>query len=113
MTTYILRRVLINVPVLLGVTILVFTFLLLAPGDPVSAYIKPELGDNIGADKDQRIQRHRAERRIGDHLAVIVQPDPGSEPGREIAERHRDVERDRLLFCLLVMPSVICPSRMA
>jgi len=46
MTTYILRRVLINIPVLLGVTILVFTFLLLAPGDPVSAYIKPELGDN-------------------------------------------------------------------
>jgi hypothetical protein len=26
---------------------------------------------------------------------------------------HRDVERDKLLFCLLVMPSVICPSRIA
>ena len=26
---------------------------------------------------------------------------------------HRDVERDKLLFCLLAMPSVICPSRMA
>jgi peptide/nickel transport system permease protein len=46
MTTYILRRLLINIPVLLGITVLVFTFLLLAPGDPVSAYIKPELGDN-------------------------------------------------------------------
>jgi peptide/nickel transport system permease protein len=46
MGTYILRRLLINIPVLFGITILVFGFLLLAPGDPVSAYIKPELGDN-------------------------------------------------------------------
>ena len=46
MTSYILRRLLINVPVLLGITVLVFTFLLLAPGDPVSAYIRPEQGAN-------------------------------------------------------------------
>jgi peptide/nickel transport system permease protein len=46
MMLYILRRLLINVPILLGTTVLIFTFLLLAPGDPVSAYIKPELGDN-------------------------------------------------------------------
>jgi peptide/nickel transport system permease protein len=46
MGTYILRRLLINIPVLLGITILVFTFIALAPGDPVSAYMKPELGDN-------------------------------------------------------------------
>ena len=46
MTTYILRRLLINIPVLLGITVLVFAFLLLAPGDPVSAYIKPEQGAN-------------------------------------------------------------------
>jgi peptide/nickel transport system permease protein len=46
MTNYILRRLLINVPVMLGISILVFTFIALAPGDPVSAYIKPEMGDN-------------------------------------------------------------------
>src|SRR5258707_1570733 len=46
MTNYILRRLLINVPVLLGISILVFTFIALAPGDPVSAYLKPEMGDN-------------------------------------------------------------------
>jgi len=34
MTTYILRRLLINIPVLLGITVLVFLFLALAPGDP-------------------------------------------------------------------------------
>jgi peptide/nickel transport system permease protein len=46
MTNYILRRLLINVPVLLGISILVFTFIALAPGDPVSAYMRPEMGDN-------------------------------------------------------------------
>lgn len=46
MGTYILRRLLINIPVLIGITILVFGFLLLAPGDPISVYIKPEFGDN-------------------------------------------------------------------
>lgn len=46
MTNYILRRLAISVPLLLGISILVFTFIALAPGDPVSAYIKPEMGDN-------------------------------------------------------------------
>lgn len=46
MAVYILRRLLINIPVLFGITVLVFTFILLAPGDPVSAYLKPEMGAN-------------------------------------------------------------------
>lgn len=46
MGTYIVRRLLIAVPILLGITILVFLFLALAPGDPVSAFIRPELGNN-------------------------------------------------------------------
>ena len=46
MTTYILRRLIVNVPILLGISILVFTFIALAPGDPVSAYMRPEMGDN-------------------------------------------------------------------
>ena len=33
MTTYILRRLLINIPVLLGITVLVFLFIALAPGE--------------------------------------------------------------------------------
>lgn len=44
MSRYILRRLLINIPVLFGITILVFTFIQLTPGDPVSAYLRPELG---------------------------------------------------------------------
>ncbi|NJN19018.1 MAG: ABC transporter permease [Oscillochloris sp.] len=46
MGQYILRRLLINIPVLLGVTVLVFLFTALAPGDPVSVYLSPEQGAN-------------------------------------------------------------------
>jgi|HigsolmetaAR202D_1030399.scaffolds.fasta_scaffold22331_2 peptide/nickel transport system permease protein len=46
MTRYIIRRLLINIPVLLGITVLVFLFTALAPGDPIAAYIRPEMGDN-------------------------------------------------------------------
>ena len=51
MGRYIIRRLLINIPVLFGITILVFTFLQLTPGDPISAYIRPELGvdENVRA----------------------------------------------------------------
>jgi peptide/nickel transport system permease protein len=46
MTTYIVRRVIIAIPILLGITILMFIFLAIAPGDPVSAFIRPELAGN-------------------------------------------------------------------
>lgn len=46
MGTYIVRRLLIAVPILFGITVLVFLFLALAPGDPVAAFIRPELGQN-------------------------------------------------------------------
>jgi peptide/nickel transport system permease protein len=52
---YILRRLLINIPVLFGITILVFTFVQLAPGDPVSAYLRPEMG----ASEEMREQMRR------------------------------------------------------
>lgn len=41
MGRYILRRLLISIPILLGVTIVTFTFANLAPGDPISALMKP------------------------------------------------------------------------
>ncbi len=46
MVSYIIRRLLIAIPIFFGITILVFLFLALAPGDPVSAFIRPELGNN-------------------------------------------------------------------
>lgn len=46
MTQYIIRRLLINVPVLLGITVIVFSLFALIPGDPTAYYINPELGAN-------------------------------------------------------------------
>ena len=46
MSTYIVRRLLIAIPLLWGITILVFLFLYRAPGDPVAAFIRPELAGN-------------------------------------------------------------------
>ena len=45
MTKYILRRLLISIPVLIGITIIIFALINLAPGDPVSGQIDPTLGD--------------------------------------------------------------------
>ena len=39
MWSYILRRLFFGIPTLLGVTIIVFTLLYLAPGDPISAMV--------------------------------------------------------------------------
>ena len=46
MTTFIVRRLLISIPVFLGITMLVFTFVALAPGNIADALIRPELGAN-------------------------------------------------------------------
>jgi peptide/nickel transport system permease protein len=45
MTKYIIRRLLISIPVLLGITIIIFALIQLAPGDPVMGQIDPMLGD--------------------------------------------------------------------
>lgn len=46
MGAYVARRLLISIPVLIGITIIVFLFVALAPGDPVDALIRPEFGNN-------------------------------------------------------------------
>jgi peptide/nickel transport system permease protein len=45
MSKYILRRLAISIPVLIGITVLIFIFINAAPGDPVSSMIDPTLGD--------------------------------------------------------------------
>lgn len=42
MGRYILRRILISIPVMLGITIVTYLIVNLAPGDPVSAMLNPE-----------------------------------------------------------------------
>jgi peptide/nickel transport system permease protein len=46
LATYIIRRLLIAIPIFFGITILVFLLLAAAPGDPVSAFLRPELKGN-------------------------------------------------------------------
>ena len=46
MGTFIVRRLLISIPVFIGITLLVFVFVALAPGDAASAMIRPEQAAN-------------------------------------------------------------------
>jgi peptide/nickel transport system permease protein len=48
--TYLLRRLAISVPVLLGITLVVYVVISLAPGDPVDALVNPELVASLGPD---------------------------------------------------------------
>jgi peptide/nickel transport system permease protein len=50
MGTYVLRRLAISVPVLLGITLSVYVIISLAPGDPVDALINPEAVAALGPD---------------------------------------------------------------
>jgi len=45
MGAYILKRLLVSIPVLIGITVIVFILINLAPGDPVTGMIDPTLGD--------------------------------------------------------------------
>ena len=47
MSGYLLRRVLLVIPMLLGITVIAFTFMNLAPGDPVTAMIDPQQGSSV------------------------------------------------------------------
>lgn len=48
MGRYILRRILISIPVLFGITLVTYVIVSLAPGDPVSALVNPEMISELG-----------------------------------------------------------------
>ncbi|HEV2529323.1 MAG TPA: ABC transporter permease [Thermomicrobiales bacterium] len=48
MGRYLLRRLLISIPVLIGITIAMYAIVNLAPGDPVTALLNPEQMSNLG-----------------------------------------------------------------
>src|SRR5262245_37320200 len=50
MGAYLLRRLAISVPVLLGITLAVYAIISLAPGDPVDALVNPEAAAEMGPD---------------------------------------------------------------
>ena len=44
---YIVRRLLLGIPTLLGVTLIVFSLMHLAPGDPISAMLPPDAPQEV------------------------------------------------------------------
>jgi peptide/nickel transport system permease protein len=64
---WIVRRVLISVPVLLGITLLSFAFVRLAPGDPVRMMVNPEY---MAGNGEEYIARRRAELGLDQPLPV-------------------------------------------
>ncbi len=66
MTKYIIRRILVSIPVLLGITIVTFALIHLAPGDPVTGMIDPTLGDF----SPELIERERAKLGLDKPLPV-------------------------------------------
>ncbi|WP_202080825.1 ABC transporter permease [Caldalkalibacillus salinus] len=64
MTTYIIRRLIMTIPILLGITILTFAIMHLAPGDPTSLMIDPSISpedrekmiENLGLNDPVHIQ---------------------------------------------------------
>lgn len=47
MSRYVVRRVILTLPMLVGISIIAFTFMNLAPGDPVTAMIDPQQGTGL------------------------------------------------------------------
>src|SRR5687767_4072595 len=48
MTRFIMRRVAISIPVLLGISLATYVFLILAPGDPLTAMLNPQQIASLG-----------------------------------------------------------------
>src|ERR1041384_4740847 len=67
MGTYLLRRLAISVPILLGITLVVYVIISLAPGDPVDAMISPEMAASMGPGY---IEEKREE--LGLHQPILV-----------------------------------------
>ena len=67
MGKYILKRILISIPVLIGISVIIFALIHLAPGDPVTGMIDPTLGDF----SPELVERERA--KLGLDQPVPVQ----------------------------------------
>jgi peptide/nickel transport system permease protein len=80
MGTFIIRRLLISIPVFIGITMLVFVFVALAPGDAAAAMIRPEQATNAIV-RQQVIEKYGLDQPIPIRyvrwLGTVVQGDLG------------------------------------
>jgi peptide/nickel transport system permease protein len=67
MSTYVIRRVLIAVPVFIIITMAIFVLVRQTPGDPMSMLLNPEMMSGAGA--EEFIERRRAELGLGRPVA--------------------------------------------
>ena len=101
MLKYIIKRILWIIPILIGVTIVVFTILYFSPGDP--AYLA--LGDNA---TPEAVEAYRIEmgingtywERLGRTLLGLFSIRPCQNIGMEIPNKAHPVHREsRMVFC--------------
>ncbi len=69
MLTFIIRRLLISIPVFLGITMLIFLFIALAPGSIVDALVRPELGIDPAA-REAIIKRYGLDQPL--HIRYVL-----------------------------------------
>src|SRR5262245_57085106 len=67
MWRWIIRRILISVPVFFGITLLTFMFVRLAPGDPIRMMVNPEY---MAGGAEEYIARRRAELGLDQPLPI-------------------------------------------
>jgi peptide/nickel transport system permease protein len=67
MIRFIVRRVAISIPVLLGISLATYLFLILAPGDPITAMLNPEQMASLGPDW---VEQRREAMGLNDPLPV-------------------------------------------
>jgi peptide/nickel transport system permease protein len=67
MYRWLVRRILISIPVLIGITVLSFVFVRLAPGDPVRMMVNPEY---MAGGAEEYIARRRAELGLDQPLPI-------------------------------------------
>jgi peptide/nickel transport system permease protein len=67
MGRYLLRRLVVSVPVLLGITVIMYIIVNLAPGDPITALMNPEQMANMGP---EWVEQQRESLGLNDPLPV-------------------------------------------
>ena len=109
MGRYIARRLLISIPVLIGVTLVVYFMIDLAPGDPVAAMVSPTAGvgygkewmeqkrESLGLNKPWAVRyalwlQEVARGNLG--YSLVSKKPVAQEIQRLLTERLEDMERD-------------------
>lgn len=67
MGKYLIRRIAISIPILIGITVVTFVMVNLAPGDPVSAMINPEAAGMLGP---EWVQQQREKLGLNDPMPI-------------------------------------------